>query len=42
VKEINILCRIDTLDEVIYMNNGGILPTVLRDLAAGAADTSGY
>ncbi|HTO29860.1 MAG TPA: aconitate hydratase, partial [Pararhizobium sp.] len=34
VKEINILCRIDTLDEVIYMNNGGILQTVLRDLAA--------
>ncbi len=27
-------CRIDTLDEVIYLNNGGILQTVLRDLAA--------
>ena len=34
VKEINILCRIDTIDEVTYMNNGGILQTVLRDLAA--------
>ena len=34
VKEVPLLCRIDTLDEVIYMNNGGILQTVLRDLAA--------
>nr|WP_299495592.1 hydroxyethylthiazole kinase [uncultured Rhizobium sp.] len=34
VKELPILCRIDTLDEVTYMNNGGILQTVLRDLAA--------
>ena len=34
VKEIPILCRIDTLDELGYVNNGGILQTVLRDLAA--------
>ena len=34
VKEIPLLCRIDTLDEVTYMDNGGILQTVLRDLAA--------
>jgi aconitate hydratase len=34
VKEIPLICRIDTLDEVTYMNNGGILQTVLRDLAA--------
>ncbi len=34
VKEIPIICRIDTLDEVTYMKNGGILQTVLRDLAA--------
>jgi len=34
VKEVPLLCRIDTLDEVIYMNNGGILQTVLRDLVA--------
>ena len=34
VKDVPILCRIDTLDEVTYMNNGGILQTVLRDLAA--------
>jgi aconitate hydratase len=34
VKEVPLLCRIDTLDEVTYMNNGGILQTVLRDLAA--------
>ncbi|OWK23565.1 hypothetical protein AJ87_34365 [Rhizobium yanglingense] len=34
VKEIPLLSRVDTLDEVIYLNNGGILQTVLRDLAA--------
>ena len=34
VKEVPILCRIDTLDELTYVNNGGILQTVLRDLAA--------
>ena len=34
VRDLKILCRIDTLDEVNYMNNGGILQTVLRDLAA--------
>ncbi|MDG4675317.1 hypothetical protein P9A16_29765, partial [Shinella sp. 838] len=34
VKNVPLLCRIDTLDEVTYMNNGGILQTVLRDLAA--------
>ncbi|MCX8999322.1 aconitate hydratase AcnA [Rhizobiaceae bacterium BDR2-2] len=34
VKDVPLLCRIDTLDEVTYMENGGILQTVLRDLAA--------
>ena len=34
VREIPIICRIDTVDEVDYVNNGGILQTVLRDLAA--------
>jgi aconitate hydratase len=34
VKDIPIICRIDTLDEITYFNNGGILQTVLRDLAA--------
>ncbi|AWI59219.1 aconitate hydratase AcnA [Sinorhizobium fredii] len=34
VKEVPLICRIDTLDEVTYVNNGGILQTVLRDLAA--------
>jgi aconitate hydratase len=29
-----ILCRIDTLDELDYFKNGGILQYVLRDLAA--------
>jgi aconitate hydratase len=34
VKEIPIICRIDTLEEVLYLKNGGILQYVLRDLAA--------
>lgn len=34
VKNVPIICRVDTLDEVDYINNGGILHTVLRDLAA--------
>ena len=33
VKDVPILCRIDTLDELTYVNNGGILQTVLRQLA---------
>ena len=33
-KDIPIICRIDTLDEIDYFNNGGILQTVLRDLAS--------
>jgi aconitate hydratase len=32
--EVPILCRIDTLDEVEYFRNGGILHYVLRNLAA--------
>jgi aconitate hydratase len=31
-KEIKLLCRIDTLDEVEYYRNGGILQYVLRNL----------
>lgn len=31
-KEIQLTCRIDTLDEVEYYKNGGILPYVLRNL----------
>lgn len=31
-----LLCRIDTLDEVEYFKNGGILPYVLRGLVTGA------
>jgi aconitate hydratase len=34
VKNIPILCRIDTVDELDYFRNGGILQYVLRDLAA--------
>lgn len=34
VKNVPLICRVDTLDEVDYINNGGILHTVLRDLAA--------
>ena len=33
-KDVPILCRIDTEDELEYLKNGGILHTVLRDLAA--------
>jgi aconitate hydratase len=33
VKQVPLICRIDTLDELDYMKNGGILQTVLRDLA---------
>jgi len=34
VKKVPILCRIDTLDEIDYFKNGGILHYVLRGLAA--------
>jgi aconitate hydratase len=34
VSSVPILCRIDTLDELEYMRNGGILHYVLRNLAA--------
>ncbi|PCI84641.1 MAG: aconitate hydratase AcnA [Hyphomicrobiales bacterium] len=33
VKKMPVLCRIDTLDELDYVQNGGILQYVLRDLA---------
>jgi aconitate hydratase len=33
-KEVPLTCRIDTLDELEYFKNGGILPYVLRQLAA--------
>ena len=35
-KEVPILCRIDTLDELEYVRNGGILHYVLRNLAEAA------
>ena len=34
VKEVPVICRIDTLDELEYFRNGGILHYVLRQLAA--------
>ena len=34
VKDVPILCRIDTVDELDYFKNGGILQYVLRDLVA--------
>jgi len=34
VKRVPLICRIDTLDELDYFRNGGILPYVLRGLAA--------
>lgn len=33
VREITTMCRIDTLDEIEYFKNGGILPYVLRNMA---------
>ena len=33
-KDVPLLCRIDTLDELEYYRNGGILQYVLRQLAA--------
>jgi len=34
---VQLVCRIDTLDEVDYYKNGGILPYVLRNLVRGTA-----
>ena len=34
VKKIELICRIDTVDELEYFRHGGILPYVLRNLAA--------
>jgi aconitate hydratase len=34
--DVDLLCRIDTLDEVEYYRHGGILPYVLRGLLKAA------
>jgi len=34
MKRVPLVCRIDTLDELEYFRNGGILQYVLRQLAA--------
>jgi aconitate hydratase len=34
LKRVPLLCRIDTLDELEYFRNGGILQYVIRQLAA--------
>jgi aconitate hydratase len=34
ISRVPLLCRIDTLDELDYFKNGGILQFVLRNLAA--------
>jgi aconitate hydratase len=36
VREIEVLCRIDTEEELSYYRHGGILPFVLRNLASAA------
>ncbi len=36
-REVTVLCRIDTLDEIEYFRNGGILHYVLRSMAKPAA-----
>ena len=33
-REVPVICRIDTAEELEYYRNGGILPYVLRNLAA--------
>jgi aconitate hydratase len=33
-RNVDVLCRIDTLDEIEYFKHGGILPYVMRNLAA--------
>ena len=33
-RHVEVLCRIDTLDEIEYFKHGGILPYVMRNLAA--------
>ena len=33
LKRVPVICRIDTVDELEYFRNGGILPYVLRQLA---------
>jgi aconitate hydratase len=35
-KTVPLVCRIDTLDEIDYFKNGGILQYVLRNMAAAA------
>jgi aconitate hydratase len=35
-QDVTMLCRIDTLDEIDYFKNGGILPYVLRSLIGKA------
>ena len=34
--KVTVTCRIDTLDEIEYFKNGGILPFVLRNLMKAA------
>ena len=34
LKRVPLICRIDTLDELDYFKNGGILQYVLRNLAS--------
>ena len=38
VENLDLLCRIDTADEVEYYRNGGILHYVLRNLMQEAAE----
>jgi aconitate hydratase len=35
-RDVELLCRIDTEEELSYYRNGGILPFVLRNLASAA------
>ena len=35
-RDVEVLCRIDTEEELLYYRHGGILPFVLRNLASAA------
>jgi aconitate hydratase len=36
VRDVEVLCRVDTEEELLYYRHGGILPFVLRNLASAA------
>jgi aconitate hydratase len=41
VKDVPLICRVDTADEIGYLNNGGILQTVLRTMISSVCRKDG-